>query len=218
MEKLIKHRYFVGIAAVAIFVVYNAPSWITSFSTAHAPVSASNPSGLRDGNSPPASAGAMGQPPPIQSSPAQLLPGPNPGAQSGSSIGAPDAAKSFLGKWSGIVIPSNRDKCYFTAEINQHPEAPNKLFAYSRLDCSANIAMLYLQNRPSDPAAKKFLPESTISSADLKDGPIRFDIISNIGSGCPVGTLTFTPFGSSALSAEFEDECGHGDLILQRAR
>lgn len=132
-------------------------------------------------------------------------------------IAVPIAPK-FVGSWGGFVVPSNRDRCNFTVEINQHPEIPNKLFAYSRLDCSSNLAVLYLQNRLSDPAAKKFLPESTISSADVKDGRLSFDITSNIGSGCPTKSLAFTPFGSNALSAEFEDECGHGDLILKRAR
>lgn len=131
---------------------------------------------------------------------------------------APPIVPKFVGSWGGIVFPSDRDRCNFTVEINQHPEMPNKLFAYSRLDCSSNIAMLYLQNRFADTTANKFLPESTISSADIKDGRLSFDITSNIGSGCATKSLAFTPFGSNALSAEFEDECGHGDLILKRVR
>ena len=132
-------------------------------------------------------------------------------------VAAPIAPK-FVGSWGGLVFPRNRDRCNFTVEINQHPEMPNKLFAYSRLDCPANLGMLYLQNRLADPTANKFLPESTISSAEIKDGRLTFDITSNIGSGCQTKSLAFTPFGSNALSAEFEDECGHADLILKRIR
>lgn len=127
-------------------------------------------------------------------------------------------AKPFLGKWVGTFAFPDRPSCAFAAEFTQHPDAPAKLFAYSRRDCSTSAQALFFEKKLNDSNAREIRPESAVSSGDLAPGPLRFHIDQNIGSGCPMTDLMVTPFGSTALNAEFHEECGKGDVILQRSR
>jgi hypothetical protein len=127
-------------------------------------------------------------------------------------------AAPYLGKWSGVVSPENRFTCTLAVEFTQHPETPNKLFSYSRLDCPTALPPFVIKQKLGEQMARRYTPEATVASGDFTQTPIHFQIDQNIGTGCAMKSITVTPFGSTSLSFAFEDECGKGDLILTRSR
>jgi hypothetical protein len=127
-------------------------------------------------------------------------------------------AAPYLGKWSGNVSPENRFTCSLSVEFTQHPETPNKLFSYSRLECPTALPVFVIKQKLGEQMARRYTPEATVASGDFGQTPIHFQIDQNIGTGCAMKNITVTPFGSATLSFAFEDECGKGDLILTRSR
>jgi hypothetical protein len=131
------------------------------------------------------------------------------------------ALGNLSGVWEGRGrVPGPRGLCDLRLELKQ--SEPGHYSGYSRFSC---ISMDPLTNPKDINAATNIVnhlnPEAAIMTGIVEKGGIHFKTDKAIGtdiSGCSVSELTVTPFGASALAAEWlEGECSGGNLMMQRA-
>jgi hypothetical protein len=147
--------------------------------------------------------------------PAPVEKAPDPLAAEAAAMG------NLSGVWEGRGrVPGPRGLCDLRLELKQNE--PGHYSGYSRFSC---ISMEPLTNPKDINAATNIVnhlnPEAAILTGTVEKGGIHLKTDKAIGtdiSGCAVTELTVTPFGATALAAEWlEGTCPGGNLMMQRA-
>ena len=195
MEKLIKNRHFLWIAAGVILVIYNAPSCRTviPYPHYHQPT--------------PASSVTAAPAPAAPAVPAANLSAPEPAPAA--SANPQTVANSLTGKWWAASLVMNRGNCVIGLELSNALN-PTELSADVSLAC-INPATMKANPRNY---FNNFVNTSATLTAPLADGTMQFHIDKNLGGPCPFSAFSLTPFGANKLAAQWEDACGGGQMVL----
>jgi hypothetical protein len=128
---------------------------------------------------------------------------------------------NLSGVWEGRGrVPGGRGLCDLRLELKQSD--PAHYSGYSRFSCMSVEAL----TNPKDVNVMANMvdhlnPDAAILTGAAEKGAIHFRADKTIGTdinGCTVTELTITPFGTSAVAAEWkEGTCQGGNLMMQRA-
>jgi hypothetical protein len=199
MEKLIKNRHFIWIAALVVIAIYNLPSFMRliphSETRQHVFVS-DKPSPAVAAPTVPAQPTA---PPPTQPAP-----------------DAPASLSPLAGTWHGTATLPDQGLCGLNFELRTG-EKDGQFLGNSSMSC------MPLVQRPGHPkinpaiALLKASPTSAILTGTTESGAIQFHVEKVIAERCVPSAFTLTPFGTTRLAAEWKDPvCGNGQMLLQR--
>jgi hypothetical protein len=136
----------------------------------------------------------------------------------------PSPAEPPLPNLSGVweshgQVPGGRGMCDLRLELKQND--PSHYSAFSRFSCLNNEAIVH----PKDANVLNNIlthtnPDAAILTGAVEKGSIHFHADKTIGTdinGCAVTEFTVTPFGASAVAAEWlEGTCQGGSLLMQR--
>jgi len=136
---------------------------------------------------------------------------------------APNPEEPHLANLSGVwgshgQVPG-RGMCDLRLELKQND--PVHYSGFSRFSCLNNEVLLH----PKDANALTNIlintnPDAAILSGAVEKGSIRLHADKTIGAdinGCAVSEFTVTPFGASAVAAEWQEgSCKGGSLLMER--
>jgi hypothetical protein len=136
----------------------------------------------------------------------------------------PNAADAPLANLSGVwrahgEVAGGRGMCDMRLELKQAD--PAHYSGYSSFSCMNNAAIA----SPKDANVIANLlnhinPDAAILTGTVEAGAIHLHANKNIGTdinGCGVTDLTVTPFGASAVAAEWQEgKCAGGNLLMER--
>jgi hypothetical protein len=127
----------------------------------------------------------------------------------------------MLGKWEGNGAElANHRVCRLWLEIGKKAEEPGKFTGAATLSCTPALAL----SAPSPGTAQAMLLArlnpltATMSGALGKDG-MAFGMDKQLNAGdCAWTAFSVSRFGSQNLSAEIQDACGGGSVLLRRSQ
>ena len=132
---------------------------------------------------------------------------------------APDLG--LLGRWmSASTALPKRGMCNLWLEIARKLDEPGKYTGAATLSCYPNPFMN--GNKPDLQPSNLFTRLNALSAEMTgeweKDAiAFRLDKVLNDG-GCPWTAFSVSRFGSQFLSAQFQDGCGGGSMVVARTR
>jgi len=196
-----KQRKFLWIAAGILAVVYLGPSLVNavrmSIARAMAPAYAPKPS------------------------PAHLAPQTvTVNANSRPSTGIDPKLLKLIGNYTGGAVLADRGFCRLSVQIKPNADLPGEFTGYSTMSCGPNFLA---RGRAAGQAATNLAaltPISTSMTGTPAGSAIAFTVDKNFGipiDGCPISSMTVTPFAGSQIAAEWKaGSCHGGQLILNR--
>jgi hypothetical protein len=124
---------------------------------------------------------------------------------------------NLSGVWEAHGQVPSRGMCDLRLELKQSD--PAHYSAFSRFSCISLVP-------PKEVNAATMLPhmnpDAAILTGAVEKGSIHFHADKTIGTdinGCAVTELTVTPFGASAVAAEWQEgTCQGGNLLMTRQR
>lgn len=133
----------------------------------------------------------------------------------------PAARNRLLGVWAGQQGETNMELCRVQLEVSD--KGQGEINGYVKMLCYPTGA--YYQAHPkinvSETFMKAMTPMAAILSGTVKDGAIAFHVDKTIGTGldgCPLTSLTVTPFGTDEVAAEWQKtNCPGGQMTLSRS-
>ena len=132
---------------------------------------------------------------------------------------APDAA--MLGKWEGEGAElTNRRVCRLWLEIGKKPDEPGKYTGAATLNCTPALSLG--APKPDTPQAMllaRLNPLAATMSGEWEKDSIAFRIDRHLNAGdCAWSRFSVAKFGSQGnLSADIQDVCGGGSVLLRRS-
>ena len=126
----------------------------------------------------------------------------------------------MLGKWEGTGAElSNHRVCRLWLEIGKKAEEPGKFTGAATLSCTPALSL----SAPSAGTAQAMLlarlnPLAATMSGALEKEAMAFKMDRQLNAGdCAWTGFSVAKFGSQNLSAEIQDACGGGSVLLRRA-
>ncbi len=130
------------------------------------------------------------------------------------------AAGTFAGKWGGHVTLERQGMCTLTMEIRQQPD--KSFLAFPAMGClSMRPIVMPKDVKNFDPMQliRKANPTTAVLSGSYDGGAIAFRVDRITGpntEGCIWSSFVVTPFGSKQITAQWQDTCGGGSVLLDK--
>ena len=147
-------------------------------------------------------------------------PKPKPAAAenpSGSPVPVDPPLVNLSGVWEAHGQVPSRGMCDLRLELKQND--PAHYSGFSRFSC---ISLAIPKNANVIANMLPLGPDAAILTGAVEKGAIHFHADKTIGTdinGCAVTDLTVTPFGASAVAAEWQEgACAGGNLLMTRER
>jgi hypothetical protein len=133
-----------------------------------------------------------------------------------------DPLANLIGVWSGNAVRPNNTYCRMRLELRS--EKPGAYAAYTTTACGPAIpihATTSSQRQVAAIALKQMTPVSVAFRGRAVDGVLQFDqaqTLSPSADSCMPVSLTVTPFGTNAISAQWRESgvCQGGQMLLQK--
>lgn len=124
---------------------------------------------------------------------------------------------NLSGVWEAHGQVPSRGMCDLRLEVKQND--PAHYSGFSRFSC---ISLAIPKSANTIANMLPLGPDAAILTGEVEKGAIHFHADKTIGTdvnGCAVTALTVTPFGASAVAAEWQEgTCAGGNLLMTRQR
>jgi hypothetical protein len=198
-----KQRKYLWVAGGILAVVYLGPSLINHIRMAFADTQAS---------------ASSAKPSPVHIAPQTItVTAKSPLA------GVDPQLQKLVGNWTGGAVLPDRGLCNLSVQIKPNSDTAGLFTGYSTMRCGPFIALtghaVSAENR-ARAVANSLAPTSTIMTGTPAAGAIEFHVDKAIGvpvDGCPISSMTITPFAGNEVATEWKaGTCHGGNLILNR--
>ena len=125
----------------------------------------------------------------------------------------------MLGKWEGEGAElANHRVCRLWLEIGKKPEEPGKFTGAATLSCTPALSLSAPKtDTPQAMLLARLNPLAAKMTGALEKDFILFRMDKQLNAGdCAWTGFSVAKFGSQNLSAEIQDACGGGSVLLRR--